>query len=378
MKLPHIFTAILIIVAAGLGAGAAVGLRGLAGDQSTAPVGLHSLLEAAAPLVVYSEFGETADTLWAANPDDPSDRTQLGQIEHARGFAISPRLSPDGARIAYTVVPPTGAQAAELWVLDIESAEARRLAGGVDLLSAPVWSPKADAVVVRRSQGGEDEAGSAQLLRVDLSGATTVLASAAAGLYPIEFSPDGAWLYFAVLSASGTDLARVSGEGGDEPQTVAPLSDGIARDWRLSPDGTRLAYLAQTDGAGFAARVLDISTGKAVTPLAHIASAQFSPVWTPDGDLAIGQLSDGGAALLVSGEGASLAPAAQLPGPEGGDGFDAPLSWSPGGAHLAVRSFAGESTADPGPSWVVVVGTDGERNHLSSISDVTIAGWLVP
>ena len=377
MKLPHIFAAISLVVALGLGAGAAVGLRWLAGDQSTAPVGLRSLSEAAGPLVVYSEFGETADTLWAANPDDPSDRTQLAVVQHALGFAISPSLSLGGVYVAYTVMPPSGPQAAELWVLDIESAEARSLAVGVDLLSTPVWSAQADAVIVRRSDGGEDEAGNARLLRIDLSGTTAVLVSAAAGLYPINFSPDGAWLYYAELSASGTDLVRVRAQGG-ALETLSHLSDGIARDWSLSPDGTRLTYLAQADGAGFGARVLDLSTGRAVTPLREAVAAQFNPIWAPDGDLTVGQLSGGGSALRLSGEGGSLTPAAQLPRPEAGDGFDVPLSWSPDGVRLAVRAFEGTSTADPGPSWVVVVSADGERHQLSPLSDVTIAGWLGP
>ncbi|GAF87317.1 unnamed protein product, partial [marine sediment metagenome] len=62
--------------------------------------------------------------------------------------------------------------------------------------------------------------------------------------------------------------------------------------------------------------------------------------------------------------------------PEGG--FDVPLSWSADGRYLAVRSFEGSSAVDPGPSYVVVVGSQGNRYQLSSSSDLTVIGWLPP
>jgi hypothetical protein len=43
-----------------------------------------------------------------------------------------------------------------------------------------------------------------------------------------------------------------------------------------------------------------------------------------------------------------------------------------------VRTFAGTSLADPGPSRVVVVDLDGTRYELPGSSDIAIAGWLQP
>ena len=348
---------------------------------------LAALRSEAGALIVYSEFGQWTDTIWAADPNDPANRVALASIDHAFGFGINPALSPDGVHIAYTVRTGDAAQSAgdELWLLDVETSAAKRLAQQVELAGAPVWSPASDAIFVRRSG-----ANGAELLRIGLSGATTVLASStnslassANGLYLIDVSPDGEWLYYAVLSAGGTDVVRASVHSGKQ-EPVAHLSDGFSRDWRLSPSGERLSYLAQADSGSsvtFVARVLDLSTGRTETPLDGTPVAQFNPVWERDGGLTIGQISDGGAASAGAGDAPLRLNAAgavtDVALPEPSAGFDVPLSWSPDGAHLAVRSFEGRSATDPGPSRIVVVRTDGARFELSRQSDVAVAGWLI-
>jgi len=369
----------LVLATFALGFGLALGLRGEARVSPAGSSSLPALLErATAPLAVYSELGAEADTLWAADPDSPADRTQLARVEHALGYGITPALSPDGAYVAYTVLPP-GAAAPELWLLNIESGASELLLAGVDLPATPVWAPSGDAIVVRRSGAtGEDAAVHVELLRVGLDGAATALAAHDSALYPIEFSPDGAWLYYASVSAAGSDLWRAPA-GGGATQQVARLSDGISRDWDLSPDGARLAYLAQNNGGDtlFAAHVLDLAAGETQAVAKAAGESQFAPVWETGGGLTTGRLgAAGGTPVRASVDGDVItASGAALPGAAGG-GFDVPISWSPDGALLAARHFAGASTADPGPSRVELLGADGQRRTLSTVSDVTLAGWL--
>ena len=171
-----LLVAALLVGAAGL----LLSLRGTAGNDPTVSSQLQSLLQQGGPLVVYSEFGLAADTLWAANADDPADRVQLGRVDHAENFGIFPNLSPDGTRIAYTVLLPVPGPngAAELWVLEIAGGASRRLADGIDLRVTPVWSPASDAVVVRRSDVPEGGGGRCKLLRDDMQGAATNSATA--------------------------------------------------------------------------------------------------------------------------------------------------------------------------------------------------------
>ena len=365
---------LLAVIAAGLAIGIVFGMPGVSRDEP-ATAGREALPESDAPLIVYTEFAADADALWAADPDDPETRTQLALVPHATNYGIVASLSPDGTRVAYTILPPgTAAPApdapAQLWVLDLATGDALLLADGVDLPVAPVWSPDGEAVVVRRSAWSEDAGGEFALLRVALDGATSTLVTSAAGLFPVDFSPDGSALYFTSLSETGTDLGRVVIANGKAEQ-VEHLSDGFARDWQLSPDGTQLAYLAEAGGAGiaFEARVLDLDGGAAEAAIARAPVEQFSPIWDPGGVLTVGRLGGDGAAARIAGGAASSLPKA-------GAGFDVPLSWSPDGSHLALRAFEGASLSDPGISHVVVMTQDGARRQLSDVSDVTVLGWL--
>ncbi|MGB2693903.1 MAG: hypothetical protein WBD55_01810 [Dehalococcoidia bacterium] len=376
--------AALLVAAIALSLGLTFRLRGFAGEQRPVADQLDGLLSrAAAPAVVYSEFGEEADVFWAADPDNPADRVELATGRHAAGFGVTPALSPDGAHLAYAALPPDGdglglETAAELWMLDVANGDAQRLATGIDLLVPPVWSPDGGSVVVRHGLWRDDGSASFALLRVDLSGATTTLVSAPADLFPIDFSPDGAQLYYAALTPDGTALQRVALAGG-APEMLYRLSDGIARDWQLSPDGTRLAYMAQAPADAqdaFDLRVLDLDTGDVQAPAAD-ASPAFSPLWDGDGALTVGSVAAGGApARYDVGDAGIALDAPLLTARANRAGFDVPLSWSPDSNRLAARAFDDVTASDAGPSRVVVLGTNGSRRALSSKSDIVIAGWL--
>ena len=358
-------------------------LYGLPGTGRPASAGVAPLLQSAGvPLVVFSEFDHEADILWAADPLQPSRRTELTRVGHAPGYGIYPSLSPDGAYVAFTVLPPSAAvrpdaAAAELRLFEIATGTTTPLGKGFDLSIVPVWSPESDVLVVRRSMAGED-GGTVELLRMDLEGAETLLVRETAGLYPIQFSPDASRFYYAAFDASGTDLKSAPSRGGSQ-QVVAHLSDGIARDLSFSPDGTQLAYLGETRGdgsVGYVAQVLELVGGNVLAPLGNAGVAQFRPVWEADGALTIGRLdvlTGGGTPLRLSVE--EDAEAVAIPAART-TGFDVPISWSPAGDMLAMRSFEGVSLAEPGPSRVVVAGTDGTRHELSRKSDIIIAGWL--
>ncbi len=349
-------------------------LPGAASNQARPAQQLGALLtRSPSPLVVYSEFGIDADTIWAANPDAPTDRSLIAQVPHAAEYGIVPALSPDGTRIAYTALPPGAPgdeQAAELWVLDVASGEVKRLARGIDL-STPQWAPASDAIVVRRSTD-RGPLGQSSLALIDLSGQETeLLARNDAQLFVAGFSPDGAALYTTVLSLDGTDLVRMPASGG-RATAVAHLSDAVARGARLSPDGTRVAYV--TGAARSEAWTLALQTGIAARALPDTAATQVATVWEPAGRLTVGVIgpaANGGTPVRVSTTGAAspLAGVARA-------GFDVPLSWSPDSTRLAMRSFSYASLSDPGPSWVDLLGTDGTRLRLADRSDLIIAGWL--
>jgi Tol biopolymer transport system component len=354
------------------------------GDSSSGSVARAT----GSPQIIYSEFGQNADTIWTAPGEDLSRRTALATVDHAPDYGIFPSLSPDGRRIAYTVLAPDSGLAdvsapAEVWVMDGDGGNRRRIAVGADLPVIPVWAPDSASLVFRRSVPRENAAGAFQLVRITLRGVETVLLDTNLGVFPVGFSPDEATFYFVQLSPSGTDLGRMATAGG--PATVvAHLSDDFARDWHLSLDGTRLAFLAPRntgDRVSYSASVLDLAGGGVSVMMAASAvtaaagADEFNPIWHPNGrDLTVGRLTSGrtGApALQMAAEGVgaerSLAAPAQ--------GFDVPLSWSLDGRYLAVRFFEGSSVTNPGRSWVMVIDGGSKRQTVSPSSDIEVLGW---
>jgi hypothetical protein len=328
--------------------------------------------------LLISEFADEADTIVAVNPDDPSDRTEIATIDHASGYGIFPTLSPAGDAIAYTGLPPdterpapdAPAQAA---IVD-DDGHVTLLADDVDLLVPPVWAPDGESIVVRKNTPEDDSAGSFELIALSRDGSRDTITSwSSAAVFPIAFSPDGATLYFATLNASGTDLYRIGPDGAGET-LIAHLSDEIARDWKLSPDGNTLAYSVAESGGkpAMLAMTLDLATGAEQRVTSDSDRAEFNPAWNVDGDLTISSVKPdgGGDAISVDSGGAVTALS------DNSDAIDLPLAWSPDGSSLAVRAVDGASPEEAGRSYVEIVTPGGGRERASDAADVLVVGWL--
>jgi hypothetical protein len=333
--------------------------------------------------VAYLQFGLTADALWLADATLPADREELLTIPHAAEYGILPSLSPDGERFAYTALPegmasPGPDSPAELWLASIDSsagdtaAAPLLLAEDVDLLVPPLWTPDGESVVYRRS-----EAGAHTLATGPITGGEEriVAYSDTEALFPVGFLSGGATLLVIALNEDeGSHLYQVSMASGVE-KDLATLSPGLTRDWALSPDGTRLAYLEiAVDNAVVASRVLvlDIGSGE-IVPMTSADEVAFGPVWSDAGQLAIGTFapSTGEASLLlIDGDSRS-----RLAGPA--TGFDVPLTYSPTTDAYIVSAFENDSITAPGRSTLTLVGGDGERKTITE-GEVTLVGWTHP
>jgi len=338
--------------------------------------------------LLYKEFGSEADVIWLAAAAAPQSRTKVAEVGHASGEGISASLSPDGKRIAYLALAAAGGdstQDAQAWVLDMDSAKPRLLASSLDGGSKPVWSPDGSSIVVRRN-GPRAQIGQAvSLLKVNVSdGSETPLMQAdnVLELFPMGYSPDGASLYFAQTVLSGTHIGVVAAAGGT-PRLLVQASDEWARDWQLSPDGTRVVFLAgQPTDSRIASRafVAELVEGAKPQPLSDFSATldagdHFNPVWHPNGQrIAVGRTPVDGpsAAALVSLAGGKLEEIA--PGPD--QGFDVPMGWSPAGDYLAVRSFEGSSAAQPGREHLVIIELGKGRQTVGDNGKLEFIGWL--
>lgn len=163
---------------------------------------------------------------------------------------------------------------------------------------------------------------------------------------------------------------------------VVKLSDQLISDPDLSPDGSRLAFVAQqlVEGEPLDRVFVADLASKTVAPLASEglpSGHHLSPVWHPDGQrLAVGTLPQAGgpgAIALVPVAGgipSFLTPPAV--------GFDRPLSWSPDGKYLAAYSFSGDSLVNPGSARLELLAITGQRTTVAAGADLLALGWWKP
>lgn len=381
LRRPALLAALSLVAIAAI----ALYFAGRSGDDDGAAPPASPGTGPAESLLVLAEFSRAADEIFVAPAGDPADRTAIATVDHAPGWGINPAAEMAGSLAAYTVLPagalPQRDSPAELWLLDVASGERTRLARDADLLAAPVLAPDGTAVVYRSTDGTEQ-----RLVRVDLaSRARRVLHTARTdfGVFPVATTPGGD-LLFSEISTAGTDLHAVSlhGPGAGGPRHVLHASPYIARDWRLAPDGGTLSYLAPEPLAERVVHRLHVATletggaSKQSAPLVGEAatSEQYGAVWRPDGAaITIGLEAVAGPAAAVTLPLDDTASPAYLAAPEAG--FDVPLGWSPDGRMLAVRSFDGHNSADPGREQLTVIELAGARRAIPSRSQLLFLGW---
>ena len=381
-----LFVFLVVVILAALAAG------GCNGGGEVSPTATGTPLPTGVPeeglRLLYKEFGSEADVIWLASAAEPQTRAKVAKVEHAPNEGISASLSPDGESIAYLALGPAGGELAldaQAWLLDVDSGKTELLASDLDGAIKPVWSPDGSSIVVCRN-GPQAQIGQAvSLLKVDVDdGSETLLMHAddALGLYPISYSPDGTSLYFAQIILSGTHVGDVAATGGS-PRLLVQASDEPARDWHLSPDGSRVAFLARQptdDRIAIRAFVAELVEGAEPQPLSDFAGAldagdHFDPVWHPDGErITVGRSPADGAsaAALVSLAERELEEV--TPGPD--QGFDVPVDWAPEGDYLAVRSFEGSSAGQAGREHLVIIELGKGRQTVADKGNLEFIGWL--
>jgi Tol biopolymer transport system component len=203
---------------------------------------------------------------------------RLTAIPIASAAYNSPRLSPDGSRVALSIADERGRP--DIWIIDVARGTRLRLTteGG----QFPAWSPDGRAVTFAAIGAPETERG-AGLLRVPADGSGTVSAVTDSRLrqQPSTLSLDGKILVFAqLMDVRGrfqSDLYQLT-EGGAPVAILATPAD--ERSPALAPDGRWVAYVSNSTGRD-EVYIKNLSPGGATLPVSN--SGGFQPVWARDG-----------------------------------------------------------------------------------------------
>lgn len=352
------------------------------GPQQTTAAALTGPLQMA-----YTEIQGDKTTLWLAEAQDLTKRKAIATVQHAEGFGIRARLSPDGQWLAYTALPPTGgvpSADASLWVMKTDGSGQRLLLDKVDLRGTPLWSPDGGKIVAKRASG-PGGIGGTEVLMVELaSGKKGSLLTdvASAGLSLIGWGQDGVTLFYARYRPEGVDVMAVNVATGAERPLARP-AEGPARDFQLSPDGAWILHTTIRKEAGqthYQLLSLGID-GSGPEVLAQGTVAYYGAVWRPDsrgityssGPTVLSDRKDAdNRGIMTRNLGLNDA-ALVVPPPE--KGFDVPLAWSPDGRYLAVRFFDGSSDHLV-ERLALVSPADGDRRVLETKGFVEFIGWL--
>ena len=212
--------------------------------------------------------------VWAMDYDGSNQR----QITHLGSIALSPRVSPDGSRIAFSALTKTGWEIM-MYSLDLNRVVSFPHMGGTNL--SPAWSGDGMALAFSSSRGGDPE-----IYVTDASGASLRRLTMAQGP---DVSP--AW-----NRKTNAQIAFVSGRTG-LPQIYTMEADGtnqqrmtdqgyaVSPNW--SPNGQFLTFAwVRKYGPGEPGAsdlyLMDIAS-KQWVQLTHDGGRNDFPSWSPDG-----------------------------------------------------------------------------------------------
>ena len=191
----------------------------------------------------------------------------------ARAYGY-PRMSPDGSKLAVTVI---SAARREIWIYDMASHSSAKVTEGAFVNERPEWSPDGKRILYRTSRG---EQSSLWWRAADLSGPEEALLSVKGDSYfEGVITPDARYVVYQVDNLNANLLYRALG-GTDTTSHPIAVSPALETQARVSSDGRWVAFV--TNGSGRDEVVVQPFPGPGPRTLVSSKGGR-EPIWSRDG-----------------------------------------------------------------------------------------------
>lgn len=359
LSVPAFVGPLLLALAAiviGVAAWGLLSLRSTSNDLPALPLTRPNLTA-----VAYIAPQGKQDVVYVRSREPGAQPRRLAQFPHAFNVHARGSASPMGDVVAVVSAAGNASASATMTFIRTSDGEITVAGSEFDLLTSFAWTPSGDRVAGQRSTAPNTtgrvsttiiEVQPATGESLDLATFSDVLLAT-----PVGYSGDGQTLYILTIDQGGSWLWE---RRDNVLNRMGQLAAGRTRDWKLSPDGTRLAYIEVLGGdRGSVGRTYVFATGNIRT--ASTSEAQVGVSWKPGS--AIPEFGGPGGTIHLD--------------PRPADGtYVIPEEWSPDGSVLVATVFTpAASPVSPAPHTLEIMSAT-SRLHLAEAANAAFLGWV--
>ncbi len=228
---------------------------------------------------------------WDLYTFGPDSVPRFAPITADAAVELEPAWAPDLTRIAYVMAPPDRAASVDLFVINADGSEARRLTNDSATVGAPVFvRPAGDQIVFQSNKGG---ASHLYIINRDGTGRRALSTDPSPNSAP-DVSSDGRQVLFVSLrqmpgSSRNYDIWEMNLDGtGERRLTSAPRTEDSPH---YAPDGRSFYYLRDEGGSPPTKRIyrqaLSDSTGATAQPITPVGMFVRAFSVSADGNLIV-------------------------------------------------------------------------------------------